>query len=55
MPFEAKQVFADNFTPSTEAGPFAEMIEAVAVEIRKGLADWMNTTALDAVCNSFIR
>lgn len=31
------------------------MIDAVAVEIRKGLADWMNTTAFDAICNNFIK
>ena len=52
---EAKQVFTDYFNPSTETGPFAEMIEAVAAAIREGIAAWMNRTAFDALYNSFIR
>ena len=52
---EAKQVFADYFNPSTETGPFAEMIEAVTAEIREGIAAWMNGTAFDALRDSFIR
>jgi hypothetical protein len=51
---EAKQVFADLFNPSTETGPFAEMIEAVAAKIREGIAAWMNGTAFDALRDSFI-
>ena len=52
---EAKQVFADYFNPSIETGPFAEMIESVAVEIRKSLAEWMNVTAFGVFCKSFIK
>ena len=52
---EAKQVFADYFNPSTETGPFADIIEAVVAEIRAGIAAWMNGTAFDALRDSFIR
>ena len=52
---EAKQVFANYFNPATETGPFEEMIEAVTGKIRAGLAAWMNTTAFDALRDSFIR
>lgn len=51
---EAKQVFADYFNPITEAGPFAEMIEAVVDKIREGIAAWMNETAFDALRADFI-
>ena len=46
---EAQQVFADYFNPTTETGPFAEMIEAVAEKIREGIAIWMNETAFDVL------
>jgi len=52
---EAQQVFADYFNPTTETGPFAEMIEAVAEKIREGGAVWMNETAFDALKESFIK
>ena len=52
---EAKQVFADYFNPSTETGPFAEMIEAAAEKIREGGVAWMIGTAFDALRDSFIR
>lgn len=52
---EAQQVFADYFNPTTETGPFAEMIEAVAEKIREGVAVWMNETAFDALKESFIK
>ena len=51
---EAQQVFADYFNPTTETGPFAEMIEAVAEKIREGVAVWMNETGFDALCSDFI-
>ena len=52
---EAKAVFADYFNPSTEGGPFAEMIEAVAVKVREAVAVWMNETAFDALRSGLIR
>ena len=52
---EAKAVFAEYFNPSTDGGPFAEMIEAVAVKLREAVADWMNETAFDALRTDFIR
>lgn len=51
---EAQQAFSDYFNPITEAGPFAEMIEAVADKIREGIAVWMNKTAFDALRADFI-
>ena len=51
---EAQQAFSDYFNPITEAGPFAEMIEAVADKIREGIAAWMNETAFDALRADFI-
>ncbi len=52
---EAQQVFADYFNPTTETGPFAEMIEDVVEKIREGIAAWMNETAFDALKESFIK
>jgi hypothetical protein len=52
---EAQQVFADYFNPTTETGPFAEMIEAVAEKIREDIAIWMNEIAFDALKDSFIK
>jgi hypothetical protein len=52
---EAKAVFAEYFNPSTEGGPFAEMIEAVAVKVREAVVVWMNETAFDALRTDFIR
>jgi len=52
---EAQQVFADYFNPTTETGPFAEMIEAVAEKIREGIAAWMNEIAFNALKESFIK
>ncbi len=51
---EAQQAFSDYFKPITEAGPFAEMIKAVAEKIREGVAVWMNKTAFDALSTDFI-
>ena len=51
---EAQQAFSDYFNPIIEAGPFAEMIEAVAEKIREGVAVWMNKTAFDALSTDFI-
>lgn len=51
---EAQQAFSDYFNPITEAGPFAEMIKAVAEKIREGIAVWMNETAFDALRADFI-
>lgn len=51
---EAQQAFSDYFKPITEAGPFAEMIKAVAEKIREGIAVWMNETAFDALRADFI-
>ena len=51
---EAQQAFSDYFNPIIEAGPFAEMIEAVAEKIREGVAVWMNETAFDALRADFI-
>ena len=51
---EAQQVFADYFNPTTETGPFAEMIEAVAEKIREGVAVWMNETGFDALRSTYI-
>ena len=51
---EAQQVFADYFNPTTEEGPFAEMIEAVAEKIREGIATWINETAFDTLRSDFI-
>ena len=51
---EAQQAFSDYFNPITEAGPFAEMIEAVGDKIREGIAAWMNGTAFEALRADFI-
>lgn len=51
---EAQQAFADYFNPTSEAGPLARMIEAVADKIREEIAAWMNETAFDALRSDFI-
>ena len=52
---EAKTVFAEYFTPATETGPFAEMIEDVEEKVREAVAIWMNETAFDALRDEFIK
>ena len=52
---EAKAVFADYFNSTTEAGPFAEMIEAVSENIREAVAEWMNETVFDTLRDEFIK
>ena len=51
---EAQQAFSEYFNPTSEAGPLARMIEAVADKIREGIAAWMNETAFDALRSDFI-
>lgn len=52
---EAKAVFADYFNSTTEAGPFAEMIEAVSEKIREAVAEWINETVFDTLRDEFIK
>lgn len=52
---EAKAVFAAYFEPTTENGPFAEMIEAVADRIREAVTVWMNETAFTSLRDEFIK
>ena len=48
-------MFADYFNSTTEDGPFAEMIEAVADRIREAVTVWMNETAFNSLRDEFIR
>lgn len=52
---EAKAVFADYFNSTTEAGPFAEMIEVISEIIREAVAEWMNVTVFDTLRDEFIK
>ena len=47
-------MFADYFNSTTEAGPFAEMIEAISEKIREAIAIWMNETAFNALRTDFV-
>jgi hypothetical protein len=52
---EAQQVFGDYFVAATEAGPFAEMIEAISEKIRGAVAEWMNVTVFNTLRDEFIK
>ncbi len=52
---EAKAVFTDYFNSTTEAGPFAKMIDAISEKIRGAIAEWMNVTVFDTLRDEFIK
>jgi len=52
---EAKAVFTDYFNSTTEGGPFAVMIEAIADKIREAVVLWMNETVFNSLRYEFIK
>ena len=48
-------MFADYFNSTTEAGPFAEMIEVISEKIRETVAEWMNVTVFNTLRDEFIK